>query len=102
MSSTAKLMKYTKAELCKMVRHYEDGYDDVQKSIEELLKENENLRLESKRDSEVYYELLRYKNHIRDKYMRDLPEKNEKKNEILKEVEIEVISDLGGNVIKLN
>lgn len=96
-STTEKLMRLTKKELVKMIMGYEDGYGGVQSAVEELMKENEKLRLEAEKDSLEYNELLKYKNQMMKKYRKSIEANNK-----LEEVNLEYVNDLGGNVIKLN
>ena len=92
-----KLMKNTKKELCKKIIEYEDAYDEIKDLLETLVKENDGLKKEAERDGLEYYELLKYKNQIRDKYMRELPD-----NKKVEKQPINAVSDLGGNIIKVN
>ena len=51
MSNIQGLMRHTKRELCDMILKYEAACDDIQGAVVELLKENENLKLEAEADS---------------------------------------------------
>ena len=93
MSNMGGLMRHTKKQLCDMIMTYEDGYDDVQTAIKQLIKENENLKLEAEVSNKSYEDLLKHKKSIMKRY-RDELYKNK-----LEDNKLEPICDLGGNLI---
>ena len=99
MSNIQGLMRQTKRELCDMILKYEVACDDIQNAVVELLKDNENLKLEAEMDSKAYDELLKHKKSIMKKYRDELY--NKKKNELV-EMDLDIVADIGGNVISIN
>lgn len=94
-----KLMRLTKKDLCDKVImlglrcvELETSYDSIENDVKEIIKQNDQLELEAKRDSTEYYELLKYKNHIMKKYRESLKPEEEI-------FPMEEVLDLGGNVV---
>jgi sugar-specific transcriptional regulator TrmB len=98
MSNIQGLMRHNKRELCEIILKYEIACDDIQSAVKELLKENENLKVEAEADSKSYDELLQHKKSIMKKYRDEL---HKAKKNTLVELEIANIADIGGNVISL-
>lgn len=100
MSKIEALMRNNKRELCDMILKYEVACDDIQNAVVELLKDNENLKLEAEADSKAYDELLKHKKSIMKKYRDEL--QKAKKNEMVEMDLGENVADIGGNVISIN